>query len=97
MASFKDKNNISPGENFTFSLMSATSIWKLYIKEIELMLGAVLVFILVASTLLRLVIGKKPIWWYMAIILLLAIFIIIIIWLITIYKLMFYGYSTPAI
>jgi len=91
----KDKSNIPPGENFTFSLMSATSIWKLYTKEIGFILGAVFVLILVASALLRLIIGRKPIWWYMAIMLLVAIFFIIIIWLFTVYKSLFYGYPAP--
>ncbi|KKP71859.1 MAG: hypothetical protein UR68_C0025G0004 [Candidatus Roizmanbacteria bacterium GW2011_GWA2_35_19] len=91
----KDKSNIPPGESLVFSLMSATSMWKLYTKEIGFMFGAVFVLILVASALLRLIIGRKPIWWYMAIMLLASIFFIIIIWLFTVYKSLFYDYPAP--
>lgn len=91
----RDKSNISPGENFSFVLMSATSMWKLYLKEIGFMLGGFLVLVLIAASLLRLVIGRKPLWWYMAVTLLMAIFVGIIIWMVLVYKSLFYGYPTP--
>ena len=91
----KDKSNILPGENFSFTLMSATSIWKLYVKEIGIMLGGVLVLILVAGLLLHLIIGRKPIWWYLAVMFLIAIFVVIIIWFVTMYRSLFYGYPAP--
>lgn len=93
---FKDKSNLQPGESFSFMLMTATSNWKLYIKEIGLMFVGVLILILVAALLLRLIIGRKPFWWYIAVIMLLAVFIGIITWMIIMYKSLFYGYPMPG-
>jgi len=91
----RDKSNVAPGENLSFTLMSATSVWKLYIKEVGFMIGGVLVLILVASILLKLIVGRKPIWWYLAVMLLIAILIIVTIWFVTLYKSLFYGYPIP--
>lgn len=91
----KDKSNIQPGENFSFVLMSATSMWKLYVKEIGIILFGALVLILVTALLLRLTIGRKPLGWYMGVMFLIIILVGIIIWMTVMYKSIFYDYPMP--
>lgn len=92
----KTKDNIAPGKNYSFVLLTSTAIWKLYLKEIGIMLAGVLVLILVSSLLLRLVVGRKPFGWYVAVMLLVIILVGIIIWMVTLYKSLFFGYP-PSI
>lgn len=85
----KNKNNLAPGESYSFTLLTATSRWKLFVPEIATMLAAAAALTIVVSLLLRLLIGKKPFGWYLAVTSLLVLFIILVVWLVRTYQTMF--------
>lgn len=71
-------NNLFPGDNYSFNVMTSTSIWKLYIKEILSGMVWVLAIAVVLALLLFMVIGKKSLLWYGAVVMLVSTLIILI-------------------
>lgn len=76
----KGTNNLTPGESYEFTLMTATAHWKLFVSEIATMLGVAVVFAIVVSLLLRLLAGRKPFLWYLAVVSLLIILAGLTLW-----------------
>ncbi len=60
--------NLLPGASYSFSFISSGSLWALYYAEILVSLLWLVAIAAVVATLLRLIVGKKPLRWYMAII-----------------------------
>lgn len=87
----KSAQNLGPLEPYSFSVTSATSRWKLFILELTTMAAGVVAFIVVASLLLRLIVGKKPLWWYVSVVGLCAVLIGLIFWLIYMYRAVSFG------
>lgn len=70
-------NNLLPGENYRFNVMTSTSVWKLYVKEIVSGVAWILAIAIVLALLMFMVIGRKSFLWYGAVILLLATLLIL--------------------
>lgn len=85
----KSKSNLAPGETYSFSLLTATARWKLFVPEIATMLGVAIALALVVSLLLRLLIGRKPFWWYLAVVSLLLLLAGLVLWLFRMYTALF--------
>lgn len=64
---YRSWSGMMPGESYSFSFMSSTSIWKLYYQEVMLTMGWVGGIALVLSLLLFLLIRRKSIWWYLVV------------------------------
>lgn len=63
---FQYKEMVAPGESYRFSFMTATSMWRLYTRELGNALLWVVGIAVVLSLILHLIIGKKPLGWYFA-------------------------------
>lgn len=85
----KGSNNLTPGESYEFTLMTATARWKLFASEIATMVGVTVLLTIVLSLLLRLLIGRKPFWWYLSIVALLFLFAALVFWLIRMFGAVF--------
>lgn len=85
----KGTSNLAPGETYSFSLLTATARWKLFVPEIATMLGVSVTLALVVSLLLRLLIGRKPFWWYLAVVTLLLLLAGMTVWLLRMYTALF--------
>ena len=86
---FKGTSNLQPGESYTFTLLTATSRWKLFVPEIATMLGVSVILVLVLSLLLRLLIGRKPFAWYLSVVALLILLAGLVLWLFRMYTALF--------
>lgn len=75
---YKYRNNIAPGEDYQFSIMSSTSAWKLYWREIMVAGAWIVAIAVVLSILMYLIVGKKPWWWYVLVTLLIVILFVLI-------------------
>lgn len=75
---YRSKNNLMPGEGYSFSFISSTSIWKLYLKEIGWSLVYLLAIAIVLALLLFMIIGKKSILWYSSVVALIAMLFVLI-------------------
>lgn len=85
----KSKNNLAPGESYEFTLLSATSRWKLFIPELATMGGGAFLLIVVTSFLLRLIVGRRPLLWYLSVVTLLVVLVALTLWLVSIYRTVF--------
>lgn len=92
----KSMSNLAPGETYSFSLLTATSRWKLFVPEITTMLGVAVALALVVSLLLRLLIGRKPFWWYLSVVILLLLLAAMTLWLMRMYTALFPGQNYPV-
>ena len=74
----RTRNNLTPREEYKFSLMSSTSVWKLYVSEMAW--GVVWIFLIaiVLTLLMYMVIGRKSFWWYGALVLLIMTLLILV-------------------
>lgn len=90
----RSRNNLMPGENYTFSFMSSPSKWKLYSKELSWGVAWILAIAVVLSILLYMIIGKKTIGWYLTVVFLLMTLMILIMGLMLTYRLNFPGGRT---
>jgi len=77
-ALYRYRQNIAPGEDYTFSLMASTAEWKLFGREIGAAIIWMALIALVLSLLLYLIIGKKPWWWYGLIMFLLTLLFVMV-------------------
>ncbi len=71
-------SNLMPGEQYKFEFMSATSIWKLFYREIGYGIGWIGAIGVVLSLLLRLIVGRKPWGWYVGVVGLLTLLLLLI-------------------
>jgi len=74
---YRSRDNLMPGEQYSFSFISSTSIWKLYLKEIAWGLGYLLAIAVVLTLLLFMIIGKKSIWWYASVVVLIMLLFVL--------------------
>lgn len=65
---YRSRQNIMPNQEYRFSFMSSTSLWKLFYPEIGFGLLWLIAIGTVVALLLRLIIGKKSLKWYLAVI-----------------------------
>lgn len=72
------RQNLLPGEDYSFSFMSATSWWKLFYPEMVVGVGWIIGIAVVLALLLRLLVGKKPVSWYLGVMVLIAILLLMI-------------------
>lgn len=93
---FKSTSNVAPGDAYSFTLLTATNRWKLFVPEIATMIGVSVALALVVSLLLRLLIGKKPFWWYLSVITLLLLLAGMTVWLLRMYTALFPGQNYPV-
>lgn len=93
---FKSTSNLAPGDVYSFTLLTATNRWKLFVPEIATMLGVAVALALVVSLLLRLLIGKKPFWWYLAVVVLLLLLAGMVLWLFRMYTALFPRVDYPV-
>ncbi len=70
-------NNLFPGEDYRFSVMTSTSVWKLYVKEILSGILWILAIATVLTLLLFMVIGRRSLLWYGTVVLLITILFIL--------------------
>lgn len=85
----KSKSNLAPGESYAFTLLTATSRWKLFIPELATMGGGAFLLIVVTSFLLRLIVGRRPLLWYLSVVTLLVVLVALTLWLVSIYRTVF--------
>ncbi|HLD25362.1 MAG TPA: hypothetical protein VJB96_05600 [Patescibacteria group bacterium] len=83
---FKSTNNLAPGDTYSFTLLTATARWKLFVPEIATMLGVSIALALVVSLLLRLLIGRKPFAWYLSVVVLILLLAGMTVWLFRMYS-----------
>lgn len=75
---YRYRQNLVPGESYTMRIMSSTSRWRLFGREIGTMLIFVILIATVLSLLMYLVVGRRPWWWYVVVTLLLvALFVLV--------------------
>ena len=90
------KSMIMPGKSFAFEIKTSTSRYKLYLKEIGIVVGAVVLLAVVVASILRLLLGKKSWGWYLTLTGLLMLFFVLVVTLWMVYRLVFSsGYTTP--
>lgn len=73
----RSRSNLLPGEDYSFTFKSATSVWKLYVKEMVWGVTWIVAIAVVLALLLRLMIGRKPVWWYLSVMGLLMLLLIL--------------------
>ena len=82
----KDKSNMMPGEQYMFTLFTATDYWKLFVPEIVAMISVSIALAFVVSALLKLIIGRRSFVWYLSIVVLFFLVAGLIIWLLRMYS-----------
>lgn len=65
---YRNRNGLMPNQNYQFSFMSSTAMWKLFYTEIGFAIGWLFAIGVVIALLLRLIIGKKPLSWYFSVV-----------------------------
>lgn len=83
---YRYRQNLAPGEAYTFTLMSSTKMWQLFYAEILTALMWVAAIAVVLSLLMYLIVGKKPWWWYVLVMLLLMLLFVMILGLWVTYR-----------
>lgn len=72
------RQNLLPGEVYSFSFMSSTAWWKLFYPEMAVGVGWIIGIAVVLALLLRLLVGKKPVTWYLGVMVLIALLLLMI-------------------
>lgn len=75
---YRNRNNIGPGEVYSFTFMTSGTVWKLYYRELSIAALWLLGIAVVLSLLLYMLVGKKPLKWYLALVFLLFILFVLL-------------------
>ena len=75
-----------PGEQYTFTLFTATDYWKLFVPEIVTMISVSIALAFVVSALLKLIIGRRSFVWYLSIVVLFFLVAGLVVWLLRMYS-----------
>lgn len=86
---YRSRPNLAPGEAYSFSFMSSSSIWKMFAKEMIWGVVWLTAIAVVFSLLLYMIVGKKSLRWYLGVMILLIILMLLVVGLWFSYQLNF--------